>query len=139
MARRAIELHRTRVRTTIEMGRALSAYAADPADYDADGLKKHVKPDTARHLEGLVARLEALPGWTAGSTEAALRDGGGGRRRFGGQADPPGAPRPDRRDRRARRSSTSSELLGKETSLRRLRAFLTRAAAVASATGGQTS
>ena len=39
-ALRAIELHRPRVRTPIEMGRALSAYARDPSDYDADGLQE---------------------------------------------------------------------------------------------------
>src|SRR5262249_724280 len=33
-ALRAIDLHRTRARTIIELGRALSSYAADPADYD---------------------------------------------------------------------------------------------------------
>ncbi|HYK40970.1 MAG TPA: glutamate--tRNA ligase, partial [Thermoanaerobaculia bacterium] len=46
----AIELHRTRARTTIEMGRALSSYAADPDEYDPDGMKKQVKPDTAAQL-----------------------------------------------------------------------------------------
>ncbi|HEY4228721.1 MAG TPA: glutamate--tRNA ligase, partial [Thermoanaerobaculia bacterium] len=46
VAMRAIELHRPRVRTPIEMGRALASYAADPSEYEADGLKKHVKPET---------------------------------------------------------------------------------------------
>jgi len=138
VARRAIELHRPRVRTTIEMGRALSAYAADPGDYDADGLKKHVKPETARHLEALAARLEALPEWTAASTEAALRATAEAEGVSAGKLIHPvrlaltgvtvGAPLFD-----------VVELLGKETSRRRLRAFMTRAAAVAGATGGQTS
>src|SRR6266508_929545 len=35
-ALRAVELHRTRARTTIEMGRALSMYAKDPSDYDPE-------------------------------------------------------------------------------------------------------
>ncbi|HJW14131.1 MAG TPA: glutamate--tRNA ligase, partial [Thermoanaerobaculia bacterium] len=39
VALRAIELHRSRARTTVEMGRALSAYARDPEDFDADGMK----------------------------------------------------------------------------------------------------
>src|SRR5215472_10059366 len=64
---RAIELHRPRVRTTIEMGRALSTYAQDPSDYDPDGRKKHVKPETAAQLEKLIAALEALPDWSAAS------------------------------------------------------------------------
>ena len=42
----AIELHRPRVRTPIEMGRALSSYARDPSEYEAEGIKKHVKPET---------------------------------------------------------------------------------------------
>ncbi len=138
VALRAIELHRTRVRTTIEMGRALSAYAADPAGYDPDGLKKHVRPDTARHLEALAARLEALPEWTAASTEAALRAAAETAGVSAGKLIHPvrlaltgvtvGAPLFD-----------VVELLGRETSLRRLRAFLTRAPAVADATGGQAS
>ena len=49
------------MRTPIEMGRALSTYASDPAGYDPDGLKKHVRAETARHLEALSSALEALP------------------------------------------------------------------------------
>jgi len=134
VARRAIELHRTRVRTTIEMGRALSAYAADPTDYDPDGLKKHIKPDSDRHVRDLVARLEALSEWTAASTEAALRAAAEAAGVSAGKLIHPvrlaltgvtvGAPLFD-----------VVELLGKETSLRRLRAFLARPAAVAGATG----
>src|SRR5262249_29061778 len=76
VALRAIELHRPRVRTPIEMGRALASYAADPSEYEADGLKKHVKPETAAQLEALERRLEGLSEaeWTAASTEAALRE-----------------------------------------------------------------
>jgi glutamyl-tRNA synthetase len=76
VALKAIELHRPRVRTPIEMGRALSSYAADPSDYEADGLKKHVKAETAAQLEALERRLERLSEaeWTAASTEAALRE-----------------------------------------------------------------
>src|SRR5204862_6930568 len=48
VALKAIELHRPRVRTPIEMGRALSSYANDPAASEAAGIKKHVKPDTGR-------------------------------------------------------------------------------------------
>jgi glutamyl-tRNA synthetase len=73
IARKAVELHRTRARTTIEMGRALSSYAADPSAYDPEGLKKHVKPETAGLLQKLAAKLEALPDWTVEAIEAALR------------------------------------------------------------------
>ena len=74
MALRAIELHRTRVRTPIELGRALASYAADPSEYEPDGLKKHVKPETAAQLDALALRLEALPEWSAAAAEAALRE-----------------------------------------------------------------
>src|SRR5262249_24579226 len=73
-ALRAIDLHRTRARTIIELGRALSAYAADPADYDPDGLKKHVKPETAGLVGRLADRYAGLSEWTAAATEAALRE-----------------------------------------------------------------
>jgi glutamyl-tRNA synthetase len=56
------------------MGRALSTYATDPSDYEPDGLKKHVKPDTARQLERLAGRFAEIADWTAASTEAALRE-----------------------------------------------------------------
>jgi len=72
-ALRAVELHRTRARTTIEMGRALSVYANDPAEYDADGMKKQVKPETPELLRKLVAGYEALEDWTPEKLEAALR------------------------------------------------------------------
>ena len=72
-ALKAIELHRARARTTIEMGRALATYAADPADYDAEGLRKQVKPETAGLLRKLAERYQALPDWSVGPLEAALR------------------------------------------------------------------
>jgi glutamyl-tRNA synthetase len=124
-ALRAIELHRTRARTTIELGRALSSYAADPSDYEADGLKKHVKPETAGLLGRLTDRLAALPEWTAASTEAALRQTAEAEGLSAGKLIHP--------TRLAATGTTVGaplfdvlELLGKETSLRRLRAFAGR-------------
>jgi glutamyl-tRNA synthetase len=132
VALRAIELHRARVRTPIEMGRALSSYAVDPAEYDADGLKKHVKPETARQLEALVGGLDGLPEWTAASTEAALRTAAEAAGISAGKLIHPvrlaltgvtvGAPLFD-----------VVELLGKETTLRRLRRFLAAAPAAPAA------
>ncbi len=125
VALRAIELHRPRVRTTIEMGRALSSYAHDPADYEAEGIKKHVKPDTARHVERLVAELETVPeaGWTAAATEAALRAVAEAEQVSAGKLIHP--------TRLALTGTTVGaplfdvvELLGRETSLRRLRRFV---------------
>ena len=125
VALRAIELHRPRVRTPIELGRALASYAADPSDYEADGWKKHVKPETAAQLEGLARRLNALGEWTAASTEAALRETAEQSGVSAGKLIHPtrlaltgvtvGAPLFD-----------VVELLGKETSLRRLNRFVER-------------
>jgi glutamyl-tRNA synthetase len=70
---KAIELHRTRARTTVEMGRALSVYANDPADYDPDGMKKQVKRETPVLLEKLLARLAALEDWRTETLETTLR------------------------------------------------------------------
>ena len=73
MALKAIELHRTRARTTIEMGRALWVYANDPAAYEPDGMKKQIKPETPALMEKLLARYAALEDWKAETLEAALR------------------------------------------------------------------
>jgi glutamyl-tRNA synthetase len=128
VALRAIELHRPRVRTPIEMGRALSTYAVDPSEYDPDGMRKHVKSDTAPYLEALAKKLEALPEWTAAAAEAALRE----------TAEAGGIPA-GKLIHPARLALTGVtvgaplfdvvELLGKETTLRRLRKFLEAIAA----------
>jgi glutamyl-tRNA synthetase len=122
-ALKAIELHRTRARTTIEMGRALSAYAHDPAAYDADGLKKQIKPDTPAQLERLIARLEAQEDWSVAALETALRETAESLGVSAGKLIHPvrlaltgitvGAPLFD-----------VMALLGKETAVRRLRKFL---------------
>ncbi len=72
-ALRAIELHRARARTTIEMGRALSMYANDPSDYDPDGVRKQVRRETPALLEKLIARLETVEDWKTETLETALR------------------------------------------------------------------
>ena len=120
---KAIELHRTRARTTIEMGRALSMYANDPADYDADGIKKQIKAETPALLEKLIARYETLEDWKTESLEAALRAVAEEAGVSAGKLIHPtrlaltgvtvGAPLFD-----------VVALLGKETALRRLRKFL---------------
>ncbi len=123
VARRAIELHRPRVRTTIEMGRALSSYARDPSDYEPEGIRKHVKPDTPRQLEKLLDALEGAADWSVDPLEQALRQVAEGERIPAGKLIHPvrlaltgttvGAPLFD-----------VMALLGKETSLRRLRKFV---------------
>jgi glutamyl-tRNA synthetase len=69
----AVELHRTRARTAIEMGRALSTYATDPEQYDAEGLRKNVRPETAMELQRLIDAYEKVESWTAQELDAALR------------------------------------------------------------------
>ena len=125
VALQAIELHRTRVRTTIEMGRALANYAADPDEYDPDGMKKQVKPETAAQIAKLEEKLRAVTDWTAGPLEAALRTTAEELGISAGKLIHPtrlaltgvtvGAPLFD-----------VQALLGKETAQRRLRKFLER-------------
>ena len=123
MSLRAIDLHRARARTTIEMGRALSMYATDPADYDPDGVRKQVRPETPALLEKLIARLETVEDWKTETLETALR----------GIAEQAGvsAGKLIHPTRLALTGTTVGAplfdvvaLLGKETSLRRLRRFV---------------
>jgi glutamyl-tRNA synthetase len=124
-ALKAIELHRTRARTTVEMARALSSYATDPADYDPEGMKKQVRPETLALLEALLVRLAAVEDWSAAPLEAALRE------TAESKAVP--AARLIHPLRLALTGATVGAplfdvvaLLGKGTALRRLRTFLER-------------
>ncbi len=122
-ALKAIELHRTRARTIIEMGRALSMYATDPADYDPAGIKKQVRPETPALLEKLIARFESLEDWSVEKLEATLRAAAEEAGVSAGKLIHP--------TRLALTGTTVGAplfdvvaLLGKETALRRLRKFL---------------
>jgi glutamyl-tRNA synthetase len=124
-ALRAIELHRTRARTLIEMGRALSTYAADPEEYDPDGMRKQIKADTRAHLEALIQRWEKEPEWTVEALEKALRETAESLGIGAGKLIHPtrlaltgitvGAPLFD-----------VAAVLGRETALRRMRRFVER-------------
>ena len=126
-----IELHRTRARTTIEMGRALASYAEDPSDYDADGMKKQVKAETAAQMGELVGRLEAVKDWAPAPLEAALRESAEAQGISAGKLIHPtrlaltgvtvGAPLFD-----------VAALLGRDTAMRRMRKFQERIAAAKS-------
>jgi len=121
----AVELHRTRARTAIEMGRALSMYARDPEKYDPEGMKKNVRPETAAELERLIAKFEGVSSWSALELDAALRELAAEMKvsasrlihptRLGLTGITVGAPLFD-----------VVALLGKETALRRLRKFVER-------------
>ena len=125
IAMRAIELHRTRARTLVEMGRALSTYAADPADYDPDGLRKQVKPETAGQVARLIERWERESDWSVDNLEKALRETAESLGIGAGKLIHPtrlaltgvtvGAPLFD-----------VAAVLGRETALRRMRRFLQR-------------
>jgi glutamyl-tRNA synthetase len=131
----AVELHRTRSRTAIEMGRALSTYAADPEEYDADGLRKNVRPETALEIERLISKFEAVDSWTAHDLDAALRELAAEMKISASRLIHPtrlaltgvtvGAPLFD-----------VVALLGKETALRRLRKFVQRIRSGSAATPG---
>jgi len=122
VAMRAIELHRERSRTILELRDALAGYAEDPAEYDAAGLKKNVGPGTAALLAGLSDRFAALASFDKGSLEAALREIAAGKGVPAGKLIHPlrlavtgktvGAPLFD-----------VLELLGPETTRRRIAAF----------------
>jgi glutamyl-tRNA synthetase len=121
----AVELHRTRARTAIEMGRALSMYAVDPEAYDPEGLRKHVRPETAAELERLMEAFEKAESWTAQDLDAALRQ-------LAGEMKIP-ASRLIHPVRLALTGVTVGAplfdvvaLLGKETALRRLKKFVER-------------
>jgi glutamyl-tRNA synthetase len=124
-ALKAVELHRTRARTTVEMGRALSIYAKDPEEYEAQGLKKHVRPETAGQIERLIEKLETVEDWSPADLEAALRETAAALGVSAGKLIHPvrlaltgttvGAPLFD-----------VAALLGKETAVRRMRSFLAR-------------
>ena len=126
-----VELHRTRARTTIEMGRALASYAEDPSDYDADGMKKQVKAETAAQIRELVGRLEAVKDWAPAPLEAALRESAEAQGVSAGKLIHPtrlaltgvtvGAPLFD-----------VAALLGRDTAMRRMRKFQERIAAAKS-------
>ncbi len=121
----AIELHRTRARTAIEMGRALSMYARDPEEYEPEGMKKNVRPETAAELERLIAKLDGVASWTAPELDAALRELAAEMKISASRLIHPtrlaltgvtvGAPLFD-----------VVALLGKETALRRMRKFVER-------------
>jgi len=74
VAARAIELHRERSRTLLELESALAGYAADPAEYDPAGMKKNVGPETGALLADLSVRFDALADFSKESLEGALRE-----------------------------------------------------------------
>ena len=129
---RAIELHRSRAKTLVELAQALSIYGNDPVDFDPAGLRKFGKPETAPTLRTLVERLSAVePFVHAGLEEAARGLATETGLSLGALAQP------------ARLALTGTlaspplfeviEVLGKDATRRRLLAFADRIASAASA------
>jgi glutamyl-tRNA synthetase len=124
---RAIHLHLSRARTLAELARSLSIYGADAVRYDEAGLKKWGKPEVAPLVRELAGRLTATaPFAHAGLEEAARALAAEKGLKLGELAQP------------ARLALTGVlaspplfemiEVLGRETTRRRLLAFADRIA-----------
>jgi len=70
---RAIELHRSRSKTLVELARSLAIYGDDPTTFEAAGLKKFGKPGTASLLRTFVERLWAAEPFRHAALEEAAR------------------------------------------------------------------
>ncbi len=122
---KAVVLHVSRCETLPELRRALSLYGADPSDYDAAGLKKFGKPENAATAKTLAARLSSVdPFVHTGLEEAARLLASETNSNLGALAQPM---------RLALTGTLASpplfevaEILGKETTLRRMLTFATR-------------
>ena len=120
---RALDLHRQRAKTLVELSQALTIYGVDPQEYDPAGLKKFGKPELAPVLTSLIARLEGVQPYAhpelEGATRAFASETG---MKLGDLAQPV---------RLALTGTLASpplfelmEVLGAETAFRRLRAFV---------------
>jgi glutamyl-tRNA synthetase len=69
----AIALHRSRARTLAELAHALAIYGDDPTDFDTGGMKKFGKPDAATLIRILAERLSAAEPFTHAALEEAAR------------------------------------------------------------------
>ena len=125
---KALALLRPRAKTLVELAQGLAVYGADPADFDAAGLKKFGKPETAPVLRELVRRLDAVTPFAHAAMEETARVLAAEKGVGLGQIAQPA--------RLALTGSLASpplfemiEVLGRETTRRRLLAFADRIAA----------
>ena len=70
---RAIQLHRSRARTLAELAQSLAIYGADPTTFDEAGPKKFGKPAVAPLIRDLEARLSATAPFAHAALEEAAR------------------------------------------------------------------
>ena len=69
----AIHLHRSRARTLVELAQSLAIYGADPVTFDEAGLNKFGKPETASLVRELAGRLSATAPFAHAALEEATR------------------------------------------------------------------
>jgi glutamyl-tRNA synthetase len=67
-----VELHRERAQTLKEMAEQTAFYFAEPAGYDEQAAKKHLRPVAAEPLARLRDTLGAVSDWRAETVQAAL-------------------------------------------------------------------
>jgi glutamyl-tRNA synthetase len=122
---RAVTLHLSRCRTLCELAQALRIYGDDPTEFEAAGVKKFGKPELMTSLRTLASRLAAVEPFVHVEMEEVARVlAAGAGVSLGSLAQP------------ARLALTGSlaspplfemiEVLGKETTLRRMLAFADR-------------
>jgi len=70
---RAIALHRSRARTLVELAQALAIYGDDPGTFEASGLKKFGRPESAPLLRTLAERLSLVEPFSHAALEEAAR------------------------------------------------------------------
>jgi glutamyl-tRNA synthetase len=70
---RALETQKERAKTLVELVEKCRIYVERPATYDPKAVQKFFAPDGARRLRKLIARLEALPEFTAPAIEGVYR------------------------------------------------------------------
>ena len=70
---RAIQLHRSRARTLAELAQSLAIYGADPATFDEGGLRKFGAPGNAPLVRDLAERLSAAAPFAHAALEEAAR------------------------------------------------------------------
>ena len=127
---KGIALLRSRAKTLVELAQGLAVYGADPSEFDPAGLKKFGKPELAPELRASSS---------GASTPSSLRArGDGGVRPRARRRDGPPA-RPDRAARASRAHGFLAspplfemiEVLGRDTTRRRILASADRIAATA--------
>ena len=70
---KALDLHRSRSRTLIELARGLNIYGDDPTEFDQTAMQKLITPDLLPRLQAFADRIESLPVFTHATLEETAR------------------------------------------------------------------